>query len=184
MTTVRISDIGVKLASLFRLLVTPWRTPDAAQPELSEVIDRVRQRWRARLLINGLCRILLGGLAVFAVSAWLLNHWHFSDPAVWCLRLVMMVTAIALPLKFAVQPLRRRVSDTRVALYLEENEPGLRAIMLSAVDARKSDNRDPAAAGIHALRREGAADAVDQRQRVFALSNRTAARQCRDCTRE
>jgi hypothetical protein len=142
MTTVRISDIGVKLASLFRLLVTPWRTPDAAQPELSEVIDRVRQRWRARLLINGLCRILLGGLAVFAVSAWLLNHWHFSDPAVWCLRLVMMVTAIALPLKFAVQPLRRRVSDTRVALYLEENEPGLRAIMLSAVDARKSDNRD------------------------------------------
>ncbi|MFZ9039403.1 MAG: DUF4175 family protein [Gammaproteobacteria bacterium] len=142
MTTVRIGDIGAKLTSLFRLLVTPWRALDAARPGLADIVDRVRQRWRARLLINGLCWILLSGLAVFAVSAWLLNYWHFSAPAVWSLRMVMLVSAIALLFKFVVQPLRRRVSDTRVALYLEEHEPGLRAIMLSAIDARNSDARD------------------------------------------
>jgi hypothetical protein len=142
MTTVRIGDIGAKLTSLFRLLVTPWRALDAVRPGLADIVDRVRQRWRARLLINGLCWILLSGLAVFAVSAWLINYWHFSAPAVWSLRIVMLVSAIALLFKFVVQPLRRRVSDTRVALYLEEHEPGLRAIMLSAIDARNSDARD------------------------------------------
>ncbi len=142
MTTTRIGDIGVKLTSLFRLLVTPWRVLDGAQPGLADIVDRVRQRWRARLLINGLCWILLSGLAVFAVSAWLLHYWHFSAPAVWSLRLVMLVSAIALLFRFVVQPLRRRVSDTSVALYLEEHEPGLRAIMLSAIDARNSDPRD------------------------------------------
>jgi len=142
MTTTGISDIGVKILSFFGLLAPRGRPLNAGQAGLPDVIDRVRQRWRARRLIHGLFWILLGGLAVFAISAWLLGYWHYGSSAVWGLRLLTLSTLLALLWRFGLRPLRRQVSDTQVALYLEEHEPVLKSIMLSAVDARRSASPD------------------------------------------
>ena len=45
-----------------------------------------------------------------------------------------------------VRPLRRRVTDEQVALYLEEHEPSLQATLLSAVEATRAGTR-PRVAG-------------------------------------
>ena len=57
-------------ASLWRVLLPYRRAPGDATAELAQIIDRVRQRWRARLLLNGLAWSLLTGLVAFTVAAW------------------------------------------------------------------------------------------------------------------
>ncbi|MGB5329331.1 MAG: hypothetical protein WBO58_14005, partial [Gammaproteobacteria bacterium] len=110
---------------LFALLTPVWRNQADGRPALSAVIERIRQRWRLRLLANGLVWTLSLATAVILVSAWLLNAWHFDPSAVWLLRFVSVFALVALVLQFCVKPLRRKVADVRVALYLEEHEPGL-----------------------------------------------------------
>ena len=46
---------------------------------------------------------------------------------------------------FLVRPLRRRVTDEQVALYLEEHEPSLQATLVSAVEASR-EGADPESA--------------------------------------
>ncbi len=46
---------------------------------------------------------------------------------------------------FLVRPLRRKVSDEQVALYLEEHEPSLQATLLSAVEASQHGRPESAA---------------------------------------
>jgi len=47
------------------------------------------------------------------------------------------VALVALGWLAFVKPLMRRVTDSQVALYLEEHEPALDAVLVSAVDARR-----------------------------------------------
>ena len=123
-------------------LLTPARKLQAGnRPTLSAVIERIRKRWRLRLFVNGLLWTLALATGLMLVSAWLLNAWHFSAPAIWLLRIVNLLALLALVLHFCVNPLRRQVDDVLVALYLEEHEPGLNSLMLSAVDARREDSR-------------------------------------------
>ena len=49
------------------------------------------------------------------------------------------VVLVALGWFFFVRPLGRRVSDQQVALYLEEHEPSLQEMLLSAVDVGSPD---------------------------------------------
>jgi hypothetical protein len=81
-------------------------------------------------------------IVLFAICAGLLNYWHFTSPAVWSLRLVMLISLVGLVLQFCLAPLRRRVSDVRVALYLQEHEPSLNSIMLSAIDAHQAPQQN------------------------------------------
>jgi len=138
MLTIRISDIGNKLGALAGLPRSRWQPGGSERPSLTEIIGRIRRRWRLRRLLEGLFWILALTFTLLVASAWLLQHWHFSAPAVWSLRAIMIATLLVLLLRFALQPLRRELSDTSVALYLEENEPSLGSIVLSAVDARQS----------------------------------------------
>ena len=120
------------------LLTPPSQGGDAGRPDLSTLIERIRRRWRLRLLAQGLVWALALGTAVVLFAAWLVNEFHFSAGAVWSLRLFTVFSLLALIFHFCVRPLRRRVDDLRVALYLEEHEPGLKSIILSAVDARQA----------------------------------------------
>ena len=127
-------------------LLRPARDPGAAdRPPLAAVIARIRGRWRLRLLLEGLFWTLLLSAAAFVAAAWLVNEWHFSPAAVWTLRGALLLTLLALAAWFCLRPLRRRVDDLQVALYLEEHEPGLRSIVLSAVDARRGEVADVSA---------------------------------------
>ena len=53
---------------------------------LDQVIERLRRRWRLRLLLDGLFVALLGGGALFLASAWILSEAHYAPAAVWLLR--------------------------------------------------------------------------------------------------
>ena len=65
-----------------------------------------------------------------------MDHFRYEDWAVTSFRLFAYVTLFALTTRFLVFPLWGRVSDERVALYLEEHEPSLQAAVLSAVGGR------------------------------------------------
>ena len=52
---------------------------------------------------------------------------------------------LASVLWFIVRPLRRRVTDDQVALYLEEHEPSLQATLVSAVEASRTGHGESAA---------------------------------------
>ena len=142
MLTTGISNIGVKLANLYHLPTSSWWGEIDARPTLSQVIDQVRNRWRLRILLTGFFWILAIGLVLVVLSAWLLNYWHFINPAVWFFRLVTIFGLAGLLFQFFIKPLKRQVSDASVALYLEEHEPNLRSIILSAVDAKRSTAKD------------------------------------------
>ena len=80
-----------------------------------------------------------------------------------------------------LRPLRKRVTDQQVALYVEEHEPSLQAAILSAVRRRRArhEQRDRGCAAGHrrpddrAGRREGANDRGRQDRRPVARSSAT-----------
>ena len=57
----------------------------------------------------------------------------------------LAVVLLASVLWFIVRPLRRRVTDDQVALYLEEHEPSLEATLVSAVEASRTGHGESAA---------------------------------------
>jgi len=125
-------------ARLFGLLIPTRHGRGGSGPTLSAVIERIRQRWRLRLFVDGLLWTLALATVTILASTWLLNLWHFSPSVLWVLRFICFFTLLALVLHFCVRPLRRNVDDVQVALYLEEHEPGLNSVILSAVDARRA----------------------------------------------
>jgi hypothetical protein len=138
--TPRIDSIEVKLSDK---LATARHRPSGVRPALSQVIERLRRRWRLRLLLNGLFQTLAPMIALLVISAWCLHYWHYASNAIWLFRFVTIFALVGLILHFCLVPLRRQVSDARVALYLEENEPSLGSVVISAVDARQAVTREP-----------------------------------------
>src|SRR5206468_9701268 len=102
--------------------------------ELVEVIRRIRNRWRLRLAARGAVIVFVGMVAVLLLSASSLQAASFSVPAIIGFRLLALAAFAAL-LAYALVPLKRQVTDTQVALYLEEHNPSLEAAILSAVEA-------------------------------------------------
>ena len=123
-------------------LLRPFPDPGSSRPSLAGVIERIRRRWRMRLLLDGLLWTLLLSVLVVATAAWLVNAWHFEPGAVWALRLVTLGTLLALIYWFCLRPLQRQVDDIQVAQYLEEHSPELKSIMLSAVDAQQANDAE------------------------------------------
>ena len=119
----------------------------SAQPtELLDIIAQVRRRWRMKLALRGAVWVVAVALLLVArgdlrhrvgalerivhprrrASAWPSSCW---PPCCW----------------FIVRPLRRRVTDDQVALYLEEHEPSLQATLVSAVEASRTGHGESAA---------------------------------------
>ena len=106
-------------------------TPHSA--ELVEVIRRIRNRWRLRLAARGAVIVFVGTVLALLVSARGLETLRFSAPSIVGFRLLALAVFGAL-LYYGIKPLRRMVTDTQVALYLEEHNPSLEAAILSAVE--------------------------------------------------
>ena len=92
--------------------------------ELVEVIRRIRNRWRLRLAARGAVVVFVGTVLVLLLSASSLETFRFSVPAIIGFRVLLLAVFAALVI-YALLPLRRKVSDTQVALYLEEHNPSL-----------------------------------------------------------
>ncbi|MFC1664149.1 hypothetical protein ACFL17_00790 [Pseudomonadota bacterium] len=141
MITKRISAAAHTLANYIKLSVPRDWGKSYQSPVLSQVIDWVRQRWRLRLLISGLVWILGIGTIVLSLFAWLLDHWHFVEPAVWWFRIFTVFSLGCLLFYYFFRPLNRPVSNANVALYMEEHEPSLKSIILGAVDATNAEDK-------------------------------------------
>ena len=105
--------------------------------ELVDVIHRVRNRWRMRLALSGAVIVVAGTLLALLLSASSLEALKFSTASIISFRIVALLVFAGLVWVGLVLPLRRRVTDTQVALYLEECDPTLEAAILSAVESSK-----------------------------------------------
>src|SRR5690242_4625541 len=103
--------------------------------ELVAVIHRVRNRWRLKLALRGVVIVVAGTLLALLLSASSLEALRFSPAAITAFRVIALIVFAGLVLIGFVQPLRRRVSDGQVALYLEEKDPSLEAAILSAIES-------------------------------------------------
>jgi hypothetical protein len=110
----------------------------ASAQSVLPIIRTVRARWRLRMAIRGLSVVLAVGFAAFLVSAFGLEATRFSPASVTALRFAAWIVVLVVAVAFLVRPLLRRVSDERVALYLEEREPSLEAAILGAVGVEKA----------------------------------------------
>src|SRR6476659_8826028 len=101
--------------------------------ELVDVIRQVRNRWRLKLALRGAVVVAAGTVLALLLSASGLEQFRFSAPAIITFRIVTVF--VGLLLYGLVWPMRRRVSDAQVAMYLEECDPTLEAAIISAVEA-------------------------------------------------
>lgn len=105
-----------------------------AHQELLRVIRQVRRRWRLKIALRGAAITVAVAFVAFLLSAWGMDRLAFSPGAVVAFRLGVYALLLFLVVRFLILPLARRVSDERVALYLEEHEPSLQAAILSALE--------------------------------------------------
>ncbi len=112
--------------------------------ELISVIRDVRRRWRMRLALRGLTRVLAATAIALLIASFGMQRLGFTPQSVLVSRVIAYVTILVVAILFLVRPLIRKVSDQRVALYLEEHEPTLDAAVVSAVEQRDARaNRAP-----------------------------------------
>lgn len=102
--------------------------------KLLHVIRQVRGRWRWRVVLRSLTVLLGAAVITVLAAAWGLERWRFRPEAIVAFRVVTYLALVGLGWFFLIRPLARRVTDLQVALYLEEHEPSLEALLLSAVD--------------------------------------------------
>jgi hypothetical protein len=114
--------------------------------DLIGIIAEVRRRWRLKLALRGVVRILAILLVFFLAAAALMQWDRFSPVSIVLARVALAVTVLTAVYWFLIRPLRQRVTDEQVALYLEEHEPSLQATLLSAVESSRSGNASESAA--------------------------------------
>src|SRR5437762_24030 len=102
---------------------------------LVNVIRSVRNRWRLKLAMRGAVVVVAGTVLALLLSASGLESFRFSAAAIIAFRIVSVAVFVGLLIYGFVWPLRRRVTDSQVAMYLEESDPTLESAIISAVEA-------------------------------------------------
>src|SRR5215468_1988714 len=107
----------------------------APHEELLQKIAIVRSRWKAFLWLRGLAWVLGVAIVSLLLGLAVANSPGMSFGAVMGLRLVLLAAVIVTIVKALVLPLRRTPTDTQLARFIEEKNPGLQDRLVSAVDA-------------------------------------------------
>src|SRR5690606_25451205 len=115
------------------LMFESVRRRSSSSPTLLDIIGQVRRRWRSKLLLRGVLWVLGITLLLLLVAAYGLEWARYSPLSLAISRVGLLVVFLAAAAWFIVRPLRRRVTDEQVALYLEEHEPSLQSSLVSAV---------------------------------------------------
>jgi len=127
--------------------------------DITRIVTDVRKRWRLKLVLRGVARVVGVAVALFVVAAYGMEWARFSPAAIITARILLASAVAASVLMFLVRPLKRRVTDEQVALYLEEHEPSLQARLVSAVEATQDGGPSASAALVQRLV-EQALDAI------------------------
>src|SRR5262252_9213121 len=107
----------------------------APHEELLRKIALVRGRWKAFLWFRGLAWILGVMVASLLIGLALANSTGISGWTVSLLRLGLLAAVLFTIFKALVLPLRRTPTDTQLARFIEEKNPGLEDRLVSAVEA-------------------------------------------------
>ncbi|MBI3082694.1 MAG: hypothetical protein HYY94_07285, partial [Gemmatimonadetes bacterium] len=102
--------------------------------ELLDIIAGARRRLRVRQLLHGAGIVALAAALLLVVASLGVDQFRFSPWAVVAFRVLVIAGPLALAVWFIARPLLSPVSDSRIALYLEEHAPALEARLLSAVE--------------------------------------------------
>jgi hypothetical protein len=116
------------------ILRDPQSSQESDADALIRVIRSVRLRWRARIVLKGIAVLSVAALAAFLISAYALDQLRFTETAVLVFRILAYGSLAAIAIRYLIMPLTKRVSDERVALYLEEHEPSLHGEVLAAIE--------------------------------------------------
>src|SRR6185295_18682243 len=103
--------------------------------ELLQKIAIVRSRWKAFLWVRGLAWVLGVTVASLLIGLAVANSTSISPWVVTALRLGLVAVFIVTVIRALVVPLRRTPTDTQLARFVEEKNPGLEDRLVSAVEA-------------------------------------------------
>ena len=118
----------------------------SSRDELRAVVTLVRRRWRLRAALRG-AAIVLGVLVSWLViGGFLLDAVRFSPTAILALRILGYLAVATVVAWHLIRPVIRKVTDEQVALYIEEHEPDLGTLVVSAVEQTRQ--AEPAAPGL------------------------------------
>ena len=110
--------------------------------DVAGVIREVRARWRRKLLVRGLLQVVVASAVILIAAGFALEALRFTPAALLAFRIGTIAAILGLAAWAFGRPLRRQVSDTQVALYLEEHNPSLeKAAILSAVETSTHGGR-------------------------------------------
>jgi len=107
----------------------------APHEELLRKIALVRGRWKAFLWLRGLAWVLGVTVASLLIGLALAQSNSISGWTVIVLRLGLVAAFIFTVIKTLILPLRRTPSNTQLARFVEEKNPGLEDRLVSAVEA-------------------------------------------------
>src|SRR2546423_4897191 len=107
----------------------------APHEELLRKIALVRGRWKTFLWLRGLAWVLGVTVVSLLIGLALANSTSISGWTITALRLGLVAAFIFTVFKALVLPLRRTPSDTQLARFVEEKNPGLEDRLVSAVEA-------------------------------------------------
>ena len=144
-------------------MIERFGTGSTASAGLIDIINQVRNRWRAKLTLRGVVWVLAIAFSLFLLAAYGLEWARFTGNSIMAARVGIVVAIVASVWFFLVRPLRRRVTDEQVALYLEEHEPSLQATLVSAIEANRGGESSQSEALVRRL--------VEQAVEACALMN-------------
>jgi hypothetical protein len=106
----------------------------SSHEDLVRIVRSVKHRWRLRVLLRGLAIVLATGVGALLISAYGMDYFRFDDRAVLWFRVFAYLALVVVAVRFLILPLTKRVSDERVALYLEEHEPSLSGHVMTGIE--------------------------------------------------
>ena len=83
---------------------------------LLDIIQQARSRWRMKLALRGVVRVVAIAFILLLVAAYGLDWARFTATSILIARSALLVALLASIAWFLVRPLRRRVTDEQVAL--------------------------------------------------------------------
>jgi len=114
--------------------MTPIELAQAGRDEeLRDAVGAIRRHWRRRVLLEGavlLAGTIIGAVLIGAMLSAILGPGSSTATIV---RVVGYLLIGGAATRFLILPAMRRVDDEKIALYVEEKDPALRELLISAV---------------------------------------------------
>src|SRR5262245_8189088 len=98
----------------------------APHEELLQKIGIVRSRWKAFVWLRGLAWVLGVTVVSLLIGLYLANSTSISGWTLRAMEIGLLAVVVAMLIKALIIPLRRTPTDTQLARFIEEKNPGLK----------------------------------------------------------